>query len=865
MSSDVHTPKAARQYTGEFAQTSMLPIQVTASTGDRFAASVHVSINVQTDPELLDALEAGSLHHVPCSFTDEVYTLAFPVCVHDPARALFVLVLPSSLRHEEFTRRARLMEELEAQKEVVPSYVRNFHVVFHVREIATLDPSAASVVEEERSEASEALDAQAKELEVRAQQLEDVSARIDRERLRMEEVELKIVQEREGMAIERVSLEKLRQELEHTRMSVESKRLNLEQAQIHQDNLYPEHTQIVTDDQFIEIVSEDAAEPLIDASEILGGMLPHSFPMNSSLMEESMLHDDGDLLELPQDSGTFITSIPSMDDAQVPVNFDATRASGRGRYVQKISGRVVAAIQAEREYVDALVDADPALFIQYQELEHFPLMSILLASLDDTHQQDRAMVWPLDISNSSHVSILDILEGRCEIRFAFYSPQGSLLRTFDARARLEPNIKWMREQALHLWTSPNRKPTRFTHSASALIKMDSPYLGAMRPTFTQQSFTDLTQTSEAKIAAGIVGYWSQPEVVEHLIANRGFPLNDFEGIQQRVVDAALEHGVFLKDALRQRAMVSGKCSDERELAERLMANFAERTTGLKHCDLGVEDMWENWDALMGMAESLNIEPDESILKLAQASMERAQAASEESLASASPSDHTVVTVPKGSNDASSEHSEELVVAQHSDATGITYFLPDGAVLGTFDNLSSMSRQDLIGLLEDPHGRLEAAQLIIEQYGASDVEMVLEQAEQMQASEIASLAAFVETKAPDIEAQLVLCVERGGPSAQYIAARGLVSMRSTSAIPSLLDTLNVTPKGPSHELILDILPLYGERIEPFISRAIKGKGHDKTMVSLLVKLGRADSGLLDRLGKDRNKRVREAVKAARAAL
>ena len=59
-----------------------------------------------------------------------------------------------------------------------------------------------------------------------------------------------------------------------------------------------------------------------------------------------------------------------------------------------------------------------------------------------------------------------------------------------------------------------------------------------------------------------------------------------------------------------------------------------------------------------------------------------------------------------------------------------------------------------------------------------------------------------------------------------------------------------------------LSAYGDKLVPQLMRVIKNDGHDEALAMLLAALDKQDQGLLNRLAKDRHRKVREAAKEAR---
>lgn len=949
-------------YQGRLGRTSKTSVLISSQAGPVFPASVYTGLNVTEDPALRQQLAEGALNHIECPFTPgRVYALAIPLRYHDPSQHVFALIVPEALRHEEFKHRSELLQELAKEREVLPEYVRHFHVVFSLEELDALiarakpaapAPSAADELAGPTDETGrldlsvamsslgpvvnktipgppsvdvnsqlEQLSSQRQELEhqrhdlesqrheltqardmltMEQRQLSEVSDRLERERERMDQIEVKNVAERQRLESERMELEALRAEIEDQRLKLQARELNLEQERLRlasQPELAgpEEKTQVVTDDQFIEIMggsgspaeADSEHDMLLDEKEILGQSAEFSepSPMSSALLREVRLEESGE--HLGPDEMTFITSVPSLDHAPAPPRFDAQLGGGQDYYAASIQDHVLAARRLTKKQLDSLFaqGQDPAFFIQYAVVENYPLITLLLASLDENQQAQQTLGWPLDISVERDQAVINALTKRAAVRFAFYEPSGKLLRTYDVQAELTANVKWIKDKADAYWSDPKRKSGRFGKAAEVFMAPDHERLGSMRHPFNPTSFDTIERPSQAKLAAGIVGYWSGGDVFEYLIANRAFPLATFEQIQARVVERSTYFGIYLNAALRQRALALSLAKDERALTRILLANFAEVSAGLRPNDLDPVEQWENWDVLLNLCSEIGLQPDDEVVKLAQASLERAQQYEDSldgqpeededdvefselgdddyELEEASPQENTVVM--KVPQPADGQIAEELIVARRSESTGVTYFLPDSAIEDTFEDLATMSREDLLLLLEDAKARLEAAQMLVERFGAQAINEVLAKAEHMQAPEIAAMAKFLESKADGLEGALVRALESAGPGATYIIAHALSSVGSTSAIPSLIKALRDPQRQGNKDALARTLALYGDKLVPQLMSVIKRDGHDDATALLLAALERQDKGFLNRLSKDRHGKIRAAAVSARSFL
>ena len=827
-------------YQGRLGTTTRASVHVTSGSGSTFPATVYSSINVTDSPELLQQLAAGTLHQVSDPASGTEYSLAQPVMLHDPSRAVMALFLPDALRHRESEERRRVLGELDKDDSPLPRYVREFAAVYTVEEFESLHtkthdeapvaaasdaPIAASPdheLEEAQAEIA-AIRAQVEversALAVERQQLADLRERFDRERTQMDEIETRITSERS-------TLKASQEALEVERRRIEAEKLNLEQRLIDETHGGPishaeESTQIVTDDQFIELSATDDADGL--ASEV------------------SEIADEG--IEEFEPESTMInplmTGLPSrFADYKVP-----------GDRVEVIRDEhVVFAARAPRTDIEGLFADVTECFIQLHEIENYPVIGLVLVNLDEG-KATASVGWALDISKTEDVELLERLAQGASMRVGLYEPLGSLLRAVEIQAPIRSNVTWIMEQAA---AALDNASGSFEPAAKKYTERGFERVGAMRHPFFGRAFDDLTSTSEVKLAAGILGFWSQPEKLRYVIANRSFPLRRYEIIRDAVIQAAVESGIYLSEELRDRAIELGLATNEDRLAEMLVANFAEVCVSIRVNDLDPAAQWDNWDALLGLGEELGIPPDSDVVELAEVSLKRAQELAE------------LNEVPVANVEAGRTYSVDrtLVVARQSESTGVTYFLPDDAIVDSFDDIAGMSKEDLELLVLDPKGRLEASQVLIERFGADTLTTVLEASESMNSPEVAALARFVETKSGSLEGELVRSLGSMGPSGSYVAIHALSSIRSSTAIPAILDIIKDPVKRGDANRLVRVIAQYGDRLLPALTRAVKRDGTLPEYVNLLAALEDVQSGTLANLSKDRSKVLRDAARMAR---
>lgn len=824
-------------YEGPFASTTRVSHLLTADDGSASPIELVRSIDTEADPDLYEALLAGALHTVAVG--GRTVHLAVPVVCHNPVKRVLALLVPDALRWDEFRLRKELYDAMTIAAVPLPQYARNFHVLtdasqFSVLEGASEVLSSSEVTQVSTSaedlEESKALARRRAELEAEAAQLRNQREQLEIERQQLDEVRARMDRERDQLDALSEEISVARSELEASRAAAVEKPLSLEQlnreaaalrAASGESTVNPEATQVVTDDQFIEVIEEE-----------------------SLLLGDSVIDMDVERVQLVE-----------LQDG-VPDKLSELVSSSIQSAVKLVGDRLLAVAQAGADLVERLFADEPTFLVQLHEIDGYPIVSLLLACLDDRDQIVESIAWPLDPAPDGDQLLLETLRRTAKLRIALYGPTGARLRAVEIATPYAENVAWILGRAEELLSKPGHGKY-----ASAKKKFESSsfsLLGTMRHNFTPSSFEDATSPSELMLAAGIVGYWSKSDTFQYLIANRCFPLVHFRKIQHRVVTRATQAGVFINRPLRQVALQAGIAATEEQLVALLIGNFAEASISIRENDLDAMEQWENWDALLGLGEELGMEADPDVVELAEVSLKRAQEAeyNEARAAGETVEEHRAPSV-----------YDSLVVAKRSESTGVTYFLPNDAVLDTFDDLATMPREDLELLLNDDNGRLEAAQMLVERFGSSATARALEASEEMLEGEVEAMAHFVESKAGGLENELVRYVESGGTNGRYVAARGLAAVKSTSAIPKLLDALQGNPGSPemgaaARARFASALAGYGDKLMPALTRIIKRDGPNDALTTMLIALEDREAGTLQSLSKDRSKNLREAARLAR---
>ncbi len=554
-----------KAYDGHYLGTLRTPVLVMNDSGDAFSWPVYRAIDYSAENgALFQSLVNNTLNTALCPDTGASFDLSVPVAIHDAAEKRFALFVPPTLRHQSFEFRQQLFEALQSS-DVVPKYVSDFTIIFNPTHFENVSTGGEDLAAEKAqlAEVRERIDKEREQLNVSKE-------KNDAERLELESALLKLASEKQALELEKLTLEQ--KQLDH--------------SQGYETSAVVESTQIVTDDQFLEIMDdEDSIVMLAEASDFLE------------------IEEDFDIT--PSRSGFPISSKRFLKSSN--------------QSVQIIDNEIVAIAELSPPEIKALSE-DTSFFIQLHDVKGTPIISMMLANLGTDGEVLNQVSWPLDIKDTNHQAIIEKIRLNPRLRVGIYDPTGSLSNGFKIQAPLASNLEWMLSEI----KKKGIGIVPFKDAEKAFLADDFEKLGGMKHGFSFDSFESLKTPTETKLAAGIVGYWSTDDMFSYLIGNRSFPLHQFRRIQDRIIRSAAEFGIFLNDALRSRALDIGIADSQRSLIQLMFANFAEVSVALRLNDLTPTDQWENWDALLTVGEALGIPPDSDVVELAENALKRAQ-------------------------------------------------------------------------------------------------------------------------------------------------------------------------------------------------------------------------------------------------
>lgn len=753
----------AAVYKGPLGQTQRRSVTVTGQHGDTFEAMIFSQINVTESPHMRAELATGKLTSVNDPDTGQPYALALPLLYHNEALRLFALVLPDALRHDEFRQRAALLEQL-AEQGPLPRYVREFKVIFGHENVAaaeTMTPRSDVAQQAPPPPASRGAAAPPPS---------------------PPKPPLKSSPSRSMPAVPAPPAPPPAKRLDNLKTRLQSAdRPPVPLSPPSRDN---EPTTVVPREVFYGLT--DAAQANKDTDTSWGTEMESGWDVETPPSPTNLAKVNGG----PR-AQTPSNDLPVADN--VPRVFNRLKAGSRPFYHTLTDGNLLLSYRLDETRMRRFTEIAPRLFFQFHDLTEFPLITILLAALDDEENIVDDLYWPLDVRKPGSRNIIEVLSGKFNLRTALYGDDLKLRQVISFSEPLEFN-------AHHILGLAQARLEQ-GHGLSfddALRRIEAPdyeRLGSMRHNFHEHSFNELDSPSQVKLAAGIVGYWSGPETFRYLIENRSFSLRWFGAIQERVARGAARFGIALAPELRRVAIELGLANDDVELTHNLAATWAQVELGVgARNDLDPLETWDNWQGLIETLEAHDQALNDELAELARAALRRAQSYAEDNdLLSAFPDGDAAPLTFDGDTpsdpDSASLASSDLAMRARSE-------------------LGDIEEEELKALLVDDEKRLMAAVQLLERGHPDALIDVLMATERMEDDDLEHLSERLSITAPRLEEALLECLELDNPTTAYLCAFALASIPSDKARAALIDALQDPERAPDTALFVETLLPYG---------------------------------------------------------
>ncbi|MGK0361861.1 MAG: hypothetical protein ACI9U2_004179 [Bradymonadia bacterium] len=404
---------------------------------------------------------------------------------------------------------------------------------------------------------------------------------------------------------------------------------------------------------------------------------------------------------------------------------------------------IAAALIGDEEAV--FFNAAAELRFQLHTPSQGPICGLLIVGRDDDGEVNAHVFWPIDDQSEHGVRILDKLSAgfAADVRL-YVDPSAPAYRRHHARP-LEPNVRLARAE-LDAQVQPRAA------AIAAVVADEHDRVGRLRHNFQADTFETLSNASEARLAIGILGYWSAPERRDYLLRIKSFPAGWFEAITRRVLEGAVHFGLAMDPPMRQRAFDLKLAANSASLLRRLLANFAEVNLNLRPCELDTFDIWDNWEALLAHAEELDLRVDEEIEELAARAMDRARRAAQ---------------------------APEPVEIHLAD---------DSIELEEVLELEELTDERLLACLARSEQRLDATLLLLQRPGSVHVPAIFDALRAMPREELLTAVPAALAKGPAFESHVLGGLQARRTSLRLASALFLSEIRSERALVPLLALL-----------------------------------------------------------------------------
>jgi len=585
---DEFNQTSTSEYKGQPGQTRQEPIHYTCEKcGYLFGAKVYSTINVTTDPGVGELLEQGELNTLTCPACDAANAPNIPLIYHNAEARCFALLLPEVLRHRELSEKANLLLELAGDAADVPHYVKQAEVVFGTRGLLKLLDRNQEVMtadwEKEKGliEQRELMDQRQRDLESRE------AALLGRE----EDVQAK----QEDLISRRTKLERDKDELTHGWAELDREREALQSLSVDLESQEREmreraRTRIYDDSRSREIPMPEAQE---DVDEEQATVLASPLALEGRPQEE-------------------VDRWRASDDRTMYLLHDET---------------VYLLAKPEGELYDRLLSSEPGAMVQLFGFTGGPMVSLVVTPGDvesDRSDPGQAVYWYLDPGSLTGRDILNCLAQDFSLQLDIYDEESRPVATWQIRAPMAENVADILRRADVQLESMEQLHRDFTAAVEDYAAMGEDRLGRKQHNFSPDSYQKLPSPAAARLALGIVSYWSEPDNQDYLLLVKSFPVSYWRDIRRRVVKRALDFGLALSPPLTDFAMEEKMATTREDLLHAAVSSFAEVSLRLKPSDLDPAQEWENWKLLLADCAVEGVQVDPKIEELAAAAARRVE-------------------------------------------------------------------------------------------------------------------------------------------------------------------------------------------------------------------------------------------------
>jgi hypothetical protein len=648
---------AEAAYQGRVGATRLEPVHVLLDDGRVRTVTVHVGVNIGSDPHLREAALDGALHRF-----EGGEELAVPYVLHDPTARRLALVVPAALRHRALEEHGKLIAAIAADREVpVPPYALEAKVVIGPPGLRAFLEAPVRPAEESLAAERDLLEAQRTALEMERGGLERERQDLLRQRETLERERAAAAADRDGLERDRAGLEQREQRVRERAESVTSREDELREEQekqeaqgrdlgMREEELAQRLEALVQRERALRESEQRAREAdlpperprsvpperprtLPPAAPPIGALLapPASPIVQPAPSEEGPALDADEEFEELEPEPTAFVRVPAEDveDAVEEIDDDdvAEEVEPDGEELglpEESTGLSAVASDAAPtgpRLPDALADAELAayaedgveLLVRLPEGHDAPAeleLSVRLSEEDgpvailelsgrgpEGRMSRRAA---LDLRSSADRAVLDELRRRFEASVRCFAHDGRELGEARVASPLEVNAARVLDRGARLRSELPRE--QLAQRALSRPRPEEPHPFTAEPA-GEGSAAAVLGTLEALAA------WLAPDRIDRALTALAVPRDQIDLTVTRTLEAAIGHGLALPPSLAERALSGALVPDAAALVVRQIDAFRGTVLRPDRGRLDAEQIAANWERLVEAAASSEVPLD----------------------------------------------------------------------------------------------------------------------------------------------------------------------------------------------------------------------------------------------------------------
>jgi len=554
-------------------------VRCTCAEGHLFTATLLTAIDIDTDPGALDELTDEGLQQVSCPECRGELPLAEPLVLHAREGGRLALFVPEPLAHRELHLRAELMREVaDADPDETPAYAAEFQTLVGSRALRywLFGPSARALSSDPPERSSSESPSESPEPEPPPAPTPEQSP--PRRTSEQRQSKPAIHEAFADLMGPEVRTSSIPPEVEEEEEADEAQLLD--EDWLDDDSLgsgrvarpsrgsesrppgerHAEPPPATRDEEPRKTKPSKPPHKTVD----FAGLLTEDEDSGEFMLVEDDLDDDEERFGLEDEEEVFGgalressyvgTTSPEVSDSAADAGAGPSAGSARGFEV--IGDRVILRHRVEPDQAGSYDPSRAELWIQLHVIDRFPL-ALLAVLADPRDPETERLWWPLDLRAEPHREVVHALRRSFRAEVRLIDPSDDTVGSFEVRGERELNAAVVLKRATQSFAGLPAGREPFDAAVEAVGRLPNPLGVEPPPPLHPRRLPRPADEEDLARQLAILAEWTTGQRRDELVLVRSFPLDHLEAIVAELVDAALDQGVALPEALADRAESSG--------------------------------------------------------------------------------------------------------------------------------------------------------------------------------------------------------------------------------------------------------------------------------------------------------------------